>query len=178
MQWDVLMAGSGGQGVMLIGQLLATAALFEGKYASCLPSYGPEKVGGSADCTTVISAEPIVTPVIDKPNYVVALNQFSYLKFKSLVAPGGTLIVNSSLVTLVHSNTDNYNVISLPFTDHAKELGSERSANFVALGAFIKLSRAIAPDSLIAVLTRQFKSKPNLADLNEQAFCLGMAQIS
>ena len=93
-----LFAGFGGQGMLLIGQFLAQAGMMEGKYVSWLPSYGAEMRGGTANCSVCVSDSPIASPVITKASCVIAMNRPSLDKFESFVRPGGTLIVNSSLI--------------------------------------------------------------------------------
>ncbi len=95
---EAIFAGFGGQGVMLIGQLLSYSAMKEGKKVTWMPSYGPEMRGGTANCSVVISDEEIASPVVDNPNLVIAMNLPSLEKFGTKIKEGGTLIINTSLV--------------------------------------------------------------------------------
>ena len=96
---EIMIAGFGGQGVMAIGKSLAEAGMKEGKEVSWLPSYGPEMRGGTANCSVVISTDPIVSPIILEPTELIAMNLPSLLKFEPTVVPGGTIFVNSSIIT-------------------------------------------------------------------------------
>ena len=93
-----LFAGFGGQGMLLIGKFVAMACMLEGKHVSWLPSYGPEMRGGTANCSVIVSDDPIGTPMVDKADAVVAMNLPSLLKFEDSVKPGGVLVINSSII--------------------------------------------------------------------------------
>jgi 2-oxoglutarate ferredoxin oxidoreductase subunit gamma len=136
MQQEVIIAGFGGQGVLFAGQLLAYTAMDEGKAVTWIPSYGPEMRGGTANCTVVVSDEEIGSPFVKNPTAVLAMNLPSLDKFEHLVAPGGVLVVNSSMVDRVVER-DDIKVVSLPANDIAEELGSGRSVNMVMLGALL-----------------------------------------
>ena len=179
MQWEVLFGGTGGQGVVLAGVILAKAALNESKYASCMTAYGPEMRGGTANCTTVVSEEEIVTPIIPRPSAVITLNQLSYERFKEAVAPGGILLVNTSLVKLNPCPTTipDVKVFALPMNDLAMELGNIRVANIVALGAYIRLTSAVKTTSVVEALKDQLGEKKHLIPVNERAIEWGMQKI-
>lgn len=134
---EIIIAGFGGQGVLLAGKLLAIAAMREGKNVSHIPSYGAEMRGGTANCSVVISDEEIASPAIERPTSVIVLNEPSLKKFESRVVPGGVLLVNSSLINYEPAR-DDIEYISMPFTDMAREKGSEKSANMAAIGRLIK----------------------------------------
>ena len=111
MTHEIICAGFGGQGVMLIGQLLAYGGMIEGKEVTWFPSYGPEMRGGTANCSVVISDQPVGSPIVSEPNGLIAMNGPSLEKFKTVVKPGGVIVYNSSLmdgvvelpgVTLLH----------------------------------------------------------------------------
>ncbi len=136
MQNDVIMAGFGGQGVLLIGKMLAYAGMHEGKEVSWLPSYGPEMRGGTANCTVVISDRPVGSPVIRSPRAVLAMNLPSLDKFEPDVRPGGLLLINTSLIAR-KSTRDDVTIIDVPANEIANELGNPRGANMVALGAYL-----------------------------------------
>ena len=95
---DIIAAGFGGQGIMAMGQLITYSGMLENKFVSWLPSYGPEMRGGSANCSVVVSHEPVGSPVISQATDVVVMNEPSLEKFEQYVAPGGNLFINSSLV--------------------------------------------------------------------------------
>ena len=136
MQQEVIIAGFGGQGVLFSGQLLAYTAMDEGKAVTWIPSYGPEMRGGTANCTVVISDEEIGSPFVKNPSAVIAMNLPSLDKFEKLVAPGGVLVVNSSMVDRAVER-DDITVVSIPANEIAEELGSSRSSNMVMLGALL-----------------------------------------
>ena len=136
MQQEVIIAGFGGQGVLFAGQLLAYTAMDEGKAVTWIPSYGPEMRGGTANCTVVVSDEEIGSPFVKNPTAVLAMNLPSLDKFEQLVAPGGVLVVNSSMVDRAVTR-DDIKVVSLPANEIAEELGSGRSVNMVMLGALL-----------------------------------------
>lgn len=134
---QVIMAGFGGQGVMSMGQLLAYSGMLEGKNVSWLPSYGPEMRGGTANCNVIVSDDEIGSPIVTEATAVIAMNLPSLDKFEHSVMPGGTLIINSSLIERKCSRTD-IDVFYIPANEIADELGNNRVANMVMLGAYLK----------------------------------------
>ncbi|MFN2323181.1 MAG: 2-oxoacid:acceptor oxidoreductase family protein [Trueperaceae bacterium] len=133
---DLVIAGFGGQGVLFAGQLLAHAALDAGLQTTWMPSYGPEMRGGTANCTVVVADGPIGSPVVGRPQAVIALNLPSLDRYEPLVAPGGLLVVNASLVDRTVARTD-LDVVAIPGDDVAAELGHPKLTNVVLLGALI-----------------------------------------
>ena len=172
MQNDVIMAGFGGQGILLIGKMLAYAGMHEGKEVSWLPSYGPEMRGGTANCTVVISDRPVGSPVIRSPRAVVAMNLPSLDKFEPDVRPGGILLINSSLINR-KSTRDDLTVIEVPANEIANELGNRRGANMVALGAYLGATEAVSLDGVIEVIRETFAAKPGVIDVNITALHRG-----
>ncbi len=148
---EVIIAGFGGQGVMSMGQLLTYSAMHEGKYVSWLPSYGPEQRGGTANCSVIVSDEPIGSPLITYPTIAIVLNKPSFDKFEPKVSHGGLLIVNSSLVDK-RSNRKDITIIEVPASQIATEIGEPKISNSVILGVFIELSKAVSIDSVIEAL--------------------------
>ena len=148
MRKDVLIAGYGGQGVLLAGNLLSYAAIEEGKNVSYFPAYGVEKRGGAATCTVVIAQGAVGSPVVGSPSVLVALNQASLERFGGRVRPGGICIVNSSLVDAGALGRDDLTVIPIPMNEVAMELGDARMVNMVALGAYVEATGAVALPSL------------------------------
>lgn len=143
MQEEFLFAGFGGQGVMFVGQLLAYAAMDEGLHVTWIPSYGPEMRGGTAHCFTVISDQPIGSPLVRYPKVAVVFNIPSFEKYESMVAPGGVLARNSSLVPNRTARTDIIE-LAVPASDIADELGALRLTNIVLLGAVLA-ARPVLP---------------------------------
>jgi len=172
MQNDVIMAGFGGQGILLIGKMLAYAGMHEGKEVSWLPSYGPEMRGGTANCTVVISDRPVGSPVIRSPRAVVAMNLPSLDKFEPDVRPGGLLLINSSLINR-KTTRDDVTVIEVPANEIANELGNRRGANMVALGAYLGATDAVSLDAVIEVVRETFAAKPGVIDVNITAMRRG-----
>ena len=148
MRHDVFIAGFGGQGVLLAGNLLSYAAIIEGNNVSFFPAYGVEKRGGSAMCTVVISDGDVGSPVIGNPSVSIVLNQMSLDKFGQKVRPGGVCIVNSSLVDLSGFRRDDIEIIRAPMNDIAMGLGDSRMVNMVAVGVYAARTGAVAFPSL------------------------------
>ena len=136
MQKEIIIAGFGGQGVLFSGQVLAYAAMDAGKEVTWIPSYGPEMRGGTANCTIIIADEEIGSPLVKNPLLAIALNLPSFDKYEELLAPGGTLIVNQSMVDRVAKRND-INVIFVPCNEIAEEIGDKKLMNMVAIGALL-----------------------------------------
>jgi 2-oxoglutarate ferredoxin oxidoreductase subunit gamma len=172
MQRDVIMAGFGGQGILLIGKMLAYAGMHEGMEVSWLPSYGPEMRGGTANCTVVISDKPVGSPVIRSPRAVVAMNLPSLEKFEPDIREGGLLLINTSLINRGAERED-LRVIEIPANEVAAELGNPRGANMVALGAYLGATDAVSIDAVIEVIRETFAAKPSVIDVNIEALRMG-----
>jgi len=172
MQSDVIMAGFGGQGILLIGKMLAYAGMHEGKEVSWLPSYGPEMRGGTANCTVVISDRPVGSPVIRSPRAVLAMNLPSLDKFEADVRPGGLLLINTSLIAR-KSTRDDVTVIDVPANEIANELGNRRGANMVALGAYLGATGAVSVEGIVDVIRQTFAAKPGVIEINITALNRG-----
>ena len=142
MQTEIIIAGFGGQGVLFCGQLLAYAGMDEGKEITWIPSYGPEMRGGTANCTVVISDEEIGSPFVHNPQAVIAMNRPSLDKYEDLVKPGGFLVINTSM-TDRKANRKDITVIEI-----AEELGDQRMANMVLLGALLANLPVLPADSI------------------------------
>jgi 2-oxoglutarate ferredoxin oxidoreductase subunit gamma len=172
MQGEFMFAGFGGQGILLIGKILAHAAMLEGAHVAWIPSYGPEMRGGTAYCTVVVSNNPIGSPIIRKPQYLVAMNRPSLEKFAPLVKPNGTILINTSLIP-ISSGRRNVEELKVPAIDIAKELGNVKVANVVALGALVKRSRIVSFKILKECIKMEFASKHALIPLNLKALDAG-----
>jgi 2-oxoglutarate ferredoxin oxidoreductase subunit gamma len=172
MQNDIIMAGFGGQGILLIGKVLAYAGMSHGKEVSWLPSYGPEMRGGTCNCTVVISDKPVGSPVIRSPRAVLAMNLPSLDKFEADVRRGGLLLINSSLIHR-KARRDDLTVIEVPANDIANELGNPRSANMVALGAYLGASGALPLEQVEEVIRESFAGKPTILEANLAALKRG-----
>ena len=150
---DVIIAGFGGQGVVLAGTLLAYAAMEHGLNVTFMPVYGPEMRGGTANCTVVISDEDIGSPIIRTPSNVVALNRPSLEKFQAQMAPGGVLVVNSSLADPALADAARVKVVAVPCNDLAEKVANTRMVNMVAMGAFAKATGALPLERLKQALS-------------------------
>jgi 2-oxoglutarate ferredoxin oxidoreductase subunit gamma len=168
MQNEVKFAGFGGQGIMLMGQIMAEAAMQQGYEVVWIPSYGPEMRGGTAYCTVVISDRPIGSPIIRNPKHLVAMNRPSLEKFASAVKPGGTIFINISIIT-IDAGRDDVDVIKVPIIEIAKALGNVKAANIVALAAFVSRSQVVDFEILRASVKKKFASKEKLIPLNMKA---------
>ncbi len=167
-----LCAGSGGQGVMTLANIMGNAAMIQDFHATYLPAYGAAMRGGTANCTLTISDEEIASPVASAPDIVVALNQPSAVAFINRLVPGGKLIYDSSVADEITDRKD-IDVFSIPASDMAIELGSVRSANMVMLGAFAKLAGVPSHDAIFASLEYLMGKKKKLVELSRQAVIRG-----
>jgi len=172
MHQDVMFAGFGGQGIMLIGQMVAYAGMAEGRQVSWLPSYGPEMRGGTAYCTVVVSDEPIGSPVLGNPSACVVMNRPSLEKFAPTVKKGGLLLVNSSLIPIT-SERDDIDELLVPCNELAMEVGTGKAANMVVLGAFVGRTGVVTLESLDKLVEYQFQKKPKFIPINKEALRVG-----
>lgn len=166
-----ILAGFGGQGIMLMGQLLTQAGMDEDKQVSWLPSYGPEMRGGTANCDVMISDEPIASPIISgDATSAIIMNLPSMIKFVPEVQPGGVVLINSSLIEEQLERTD-VTAFYIPCNEIANDLGNMKIANMVMLGAYIEVSKALHPESVLKALEYKLGvSKAHLMDMNRLAF--------
>lgn len=176
MTHEIVLAGFGGQGVMLMGQLLTYAGMLENKNVSWIPSYGPEMRGGTANCSVIISEEPIGAPIVTEPTTVVAMNLPSLDKFEPQLKAGGTLIINSSLIERGAKRGD-VTTYQVPSNDIANELGNAKVANMVVLGAVLAATGAVSQESVLKAFAKMFAKKPGLLAINEQAINRGAEYV-
>lgn len=141
MTLEILAAGFGGQGVLFLGHLLAQAGLEEGRHVSWIPSYGPEMRGGSAHCSVILSHIPIGSPLVDKPDLLIALNQPSLARFAPDARRGAKVIFNASLSPSGPERSD-LDALGIAMSDIAAELKQTRGLNLIALGAAVGLGAA------------------------------------
>jgi 2-oxoglutarate ferredoxin oxidoreductase subunit gamma len=154
MYFDVIVAGFGGQGVLLIGNLLAYAAMEEGRHVTYMPVYGVEMRGGTANCTVVISDQEIGSPVIHHPVNAVVMNKPSLLRFGPMVQPGGRLFINSSLIDTTEADYPETKTICVPTIDLAAKAGDQRLANMTMLGAMIEETRVLSQEAVVKAFSR------------------------
>lgn len=168
-----IFAGFGGQGVLLMGQLLAQAALFEGNNVAWLPSYGPEMRGGTANCSVTISDKPVASPIIDHPTSLIAMNAPSLDKFEQAIIPNGKLFVNSSIIPRKTQRED-LDAFYIPCTEIAVELGQPKVANIAMLGAYVAVTKCVSEESVIAALQHKLgERKKHLIPVNREALRKG-----
>jgi 2-oxoglutarate ferredoxin oxidoreductase subunit gamma len=144
----------------------------EGKNVTYLPAYGVEVRGGTANCTVAISDEEIASPVASSPEYIVVMNRPSLDRFQNEIASGGLLFMNSSLIEAEISRGD-IEIVEVPASGIAEELGSPKSANMVMLGALAKRSNLVSIATLIAGLKDTLKNKEKLIAINKKALMAG-----
>jgi 2-oxoisovalerate ferredoxin oxidoreductase beta subunit len=168
----IKIAGFGGQGVLFLGKLMAEAGMREGYHVSWLPSYGPEMRGGTANCHVSISTQSIGSPLVSRPTVLIAMNRPSLEKFEPEVAAGGLIIYDSSLIDIAPARED-VEVIALPATALADEIGSAKTANMVALGAFVQRTGLLDKTGIFKVVEAVTK-KRQLLDMNIKAVEAGM----
>ena len=155
-----------------MGLSLAQGAMVEGKNVTYLPAYGVEVRGGTANCTVAISDEEIASPVASSPEYIVVINQPSLDRFQNEIASGGLLFMNSSLIEAEISRGD-IEIVEVPASGIAEELGSPKSANMVMLGALAKRSNLVSIATLITGLKDTLKNKEKLIAINKKALMAG-----
>jgi 2-oxoglutarate ferredoxin oxidoreductase subunit gamma len=171
---NVLLAGFGGQGVLFAGKLIAEAGLIEGREISWLPSYGPEMRGGTANCSVCLSDEPIGSPLVTEPDVLIAMNQPSLDKFFGDVAPGGTVIVDGTMVTSVPDRGD-VTVFSVPATQLAEEAGIKGLANVILVGKLLKEMGFCGTEALDKAIVKSVPPKrQQLLEPNRKALEIGM----
>ena len=170
---EIIIAGFGGQGVLLMGRLIAQAGMLEGKQVSWMPSYGPEMRGGTANCTVIVSSEEVASPVVSNPSSLIAMNQPSLDKFEPLVEKGGIIIVNQSLISR-GVKRDDVEVAEVPANDIANELGNLRVANMVILGSYIAKSKSVKMETIFQSLEEALsRQSQEILALNKEALGRG-----
>ena len=177
MKKEILIAGFGGQGVLFAGKLLAHIGLHENKQLSWLPSYGPEMRGGTANCSVIISDEPVGSPIVTKPDILIAMNLPSLDKYENDVVPGGVIIVDSSLVTR-KVNRDDVTVFYIPATSMANEINAPTLANMIIIGKLIKETNVVSYSEIDNVLAKIVSARhQNLLEINKKAIDAGYNYI-
>jgi 2-oxoglutarate ferredoxin oxidoreductase subunit gamma len=152
--YNIIVAGFGGQGVMFIGNVLAYAAMIEGKHVTYLPVYGVEMRGGTANCTVVISSHDIGSPVVGRPHAAIVMNLPSFLKYEPRILPNGLLFLNSSLIEPRETYRKDIEILSVPVNEIAIDNGNPKLANMVALGAFNQKTKLVQMSSLFESLEK------------------------
>lgn len=175
MEKSFIIAGFGGQGVMVAGQLLSyTACETTDKYVTYFPSYGAEMRGGTANCYVVISDDEIGAPVMDEMEDMIIMNDPSLNKFIDKLKAGGTLFINSSIVKS-EIRRDDIHVVEAPVTEMSLEMGNPKVLNIIMLGVYIGYTEVIPQEVILEAIRKKLgKKKPELLPLNEEAFNRGL----
>ena len=173
MYLDIMIAGSGGQGVLLIGKLFAWAGLLEGRHVTWFPSYGAEMRGGTANCTVIISDETIGSPIVQSPGAFMIMNNVSFERFEKRAKPQGIIILNSSLIKGGGKRKD-LEIVGIPANEIAEKVGDVRTANMVMAGALANRKSEITLTSLKEAMKRVIpERRASLIALNEKALEVG-----
>lgn len=176
---EVIIAGFGGQGIILAGRLLAQTAMKAGREVTFMPSYGAEMRGGTANSMVVIADEPIASPLVSEPSSVIAMNKASAEKFGPRIKAGGLLVMNSSLVDKAPHIKQTVEVAAVPADQIAVELGNQRCANMVAIGAYLEKRGLFGADAAAACLADVLAERyHNTIPLNAEALRRGAEFVS
>ena len=171
---EIKIAGFGGQGVLSMGQVLCYAGVLENKEVSWMPSYGPEMRGGTANCITIISDSKISSPIVNKYDVLIVLNQPSLDKFEVEVKPGGLLIYEASTILNLPKRTD-IEIVPIEAANEANKLKNGRVMNMIILGAFLRKKPIIKFENILEGLKKVLPERyHNLIPLNKQALEIGM----
>ena len=177
MTYETIMAGFGGQGLLFSGKVLAHAALIEGRELSWLPSYGPEMRGGTCNCSVIVSDEPVGSPIIAHPNVLMVINEPSIDKIEPAVAAGGTVFVDSSLISRKVAR-DDVEAVYIPATEMAKDMGAAGLANMILLGAIVRRTGCVKSETVTQALKEVISArKADLLGLNLKAVEIGEKYI-
>ena len=172
---EIVIAGFGGQGLLFTGKVLAHAGLIEGRELSWLPSYGPEMRGGTANCNVILSDTPVGSPIVQHPNVLIVMNTPSLDKYEPMVAPGGKIFVDSTLITR-KVERDDVEVFYIPATQMATDMGYHGLANMILLGAVLRETNCVADATVDDALHHVIPArKANLFDANKACIEAGKA---
>ena len=173
MTTQILIAGFGGQGILFAGKFLANKGMLEGRHLSWLPSYGPEMRGGTANCSVVLSDDPVGTPIVNNPDVLIVMNLPSLDKYENAVVPGGTIFVDSTLIERKVSRTD-VKAIYIPATRIAQQNGFPTLANMILIGKVMKESSFVSDEGIEEAVSSVVSAKHrDLYDVNLKAIRMG-----
>ncbi len=174
MTTQLLLAGFGGQGILFAGKFLAYKGLLEGRQLSWLPSYGPEMRGGTANCSVILSDDPVGSPIVSNPDILVAMNLPSLDKYEDAVVPGGIILVDSTLIERKVKRND-VKVFYIPTTQLAQQMNAPTLANMIMVGKLIRESGMVKKDGIEEALGKVVSAKrANLLEINLKAIQCGM----
>ena len=176
MHHEIVISGFGGQGVILAGKMLIYACMIEGRFVSHIPSYGIAMRGGAANCDLVISDRQVGSPLVKEPSSALLLSQMAYDRYEEAIVPGGTAVINSSLITR-DPKRDDITTVRVPCDDIAEKAGQPRSVNVAGLGGLIKTIDVCHPESMRAAFDRSFKGRKNIVDVNMKVLTAGMGYV-
>ncbi len=172
---QILISGFGGQGVLFLGKILAYQGLLSDKQVSWLPTYGPEMRGGTAGCSVIVGDEPIGSPIVSRPDCLVAMNLPSLDKYEDAVAPGGKIFYDSTLIGRKVRRTD-VEVYAIPATRLANEQGTPTLANMMLLGKLLACCEELGMTNLEAALKKCISAKHiDMLPRNMEAIAFGAA---
>jgi 2-oxoglutarate ferredoxin oxidoreductase subunit gamma len=173
--YEIVIAGFGGQGVLSLGQIIAYAAMIEGKEVSWMPSYGPEMRGGTANCIVIVSPTRISSPIISRFDSAIVLNQPSLEKFAPTVKLGGFLVYEVSTIIHAPQRTD-IDILPVPALMEANKLMKKQVANLILLGAFLARKPVIEVSNVMSALAKVLPERHHhLLPINEKALEIGTA---
>jgi len=171
----ILIAGFGGQGVLFVGKFLAYVGMAEDRQVSWLPSYGPEMRGGTANCSVILSDDPIGSPIVDAPDVLIAMNLPSFQKYQDAVVPGGAIVLDSSLINEVYARKD-ITYFALPATQMATDEQLDGLGNMILLGKFLEACLPTSGELIQKALAKVVPAKKeHLLAANQKAIALGRA---
>ena len=170
----IVLAGFGGQGVLFAGKVIAYTGLIGDREVSWLPSYGPEMRGGTANCSVIVSDEPVASPLVDKADIIVAMNRPSLDKFEEHVKPGGVLVINSSIIDR-KAVRDDITVVYCDANGIAEQVGNPKGANVAILGAVMAKADVTSLDSMMEAIRIELgEKKARFLEGNKKALQAGM----
>jgi 2-oxoglutarate ferredoxin oxidoreductase subunit gamma len=174
----IIMSGFGGQGIISGGIMLAYAGMIEDKHVTFFPAYGAEMRGGTANCSVVVSSDPVASPVVGAPDTLMIMNEPSLARFEDSLKPGGLMIINTSLVNSKPKRKD-ITVIEIPVSDLAEEVGNIKTSNMVILGAFAKKTGAVSINALKNSIAKVYlRANEAMVEMNKKAIDKGVEAVS
>ena len=173
---SIICTGFGGQGILLMGKLIAQTAMMENYKTTWMPSYGAEVRGGTAHSMVRISTEEIASPLVRNPDTCISMNKPSFEKFVNRVKPGGVIIANTSMITDLPKGKT-VKIIGLALTELASDIGNIKAANMIALGAYTKIKKFLPLESVIRCLKEILKGKTDMLAINERALRKGASLV-
>jgi 2-oxoglutarate ferredoxin oxidoreductase subunit gamma len=177
MYQGIIMSGFGGQGIVSGGIMLAYAGMIDGKHVTFFPAYGAEMRGGTANCSVVVSSDPVASPVVGTPDSILIMNEPSLPRFEPALKEGGLLFLNTSLVMSKPSRKD-ITVLEVPANDIAEKLGNIKCANMVMLGAYAKKTGAVSVDTLKDSIKPVYvRASDDMIAVNKKAVDRGAALV-